>query len=142
MSDRTVAWASVYKNVKSNDVLVVAKVVGPNGRTEIGDPIRISDDELESLVAVKLLRALDSFATNVYSLEATRPMSTEDYQTFRKHHLSVSVERLESGDIVFLPLHHVEGGYGGKYAEQVVVAKQDVPAMIPAALREALRVAT
>src|SRR5262245_24227431 len=141
MHTETVAWASVYKNVKSKELLVIAKVVGATGRAEIGEPIRVSDAEVESAIANILLRTLDSFQTNVYSLEATRPKTEEEYQTFRKHHLRVSVERRSSGDIILLPLHRIKGGYAGKYAEQVVVSKEEVPDKIASALQEAFSLA-
>jgi hypothetical protein len=132
----------VYLNPRDKVFLVISQVMGPAGRTEIGEPVKIADAELESQAGAALLRALDSFHSNVYSPETARLSSDKEYRNFRKQHLSVSVERPVSGEVVIIPLHREKGGYTGKRAEQIVLSKDEVPARLASALREAFSVAT
>jgi hypothetical protein len=135
--------AKVYFNIREKVFLVAAQGILKSGmRGEIGDRIQISDAELESRIADALLRALDSFKTNMHADEKAHRSSDEEYRVFRKKHIGVTVERRPSGELIFIPLHHSKGGYSGSYAEQVIVAPSDIPTKIPSALREAFSLAT
>ena len=135
--------AKVYFNTREKVFLVVAQAIQKSGmRAEIGDPIRINDSELESRIGDVLIRALNSFKTNIYSDDKGRRYSDEQYRAFRKEHLGVTVERSPSGDVIIVPLHHSKGGYSGSYEEKIVVGKADIPTKIPAALRQAFGLAT
>jgi hypothetical protein len=134
--------AVVYFNNRENVFFVVAEAMRGVAKAEIGEPIRIPESEFDSRIGAVLLEALDSFQTNVYSPDVARGGSQEESRNFIRKHLGVDVERLPSGNITVMPLHHSKGGYSGSYEEKIVVAKADIPAKIPSALREAFSLAT
>lgn len=136
------SWATVYLNRGEKCFKVVAEAKRGLAKAEIGNPVVIADYELEARIAGTLIGFLDSFQTNLYSPEIARGGSLEENRIFVKNHLSVSVERLKSGDLVFRPLHHEQAGYVAKTGEQIVVSRNEIPGRIPGAIREAFALAS
>ena len=135
--------AKLYFNIREKSFLVVAQTRQDSGmREEIGEPIRITDVAFDSRISDVLLDFLDSSRRTAHLSGKTRRYSDAEYSLFRKSHLAVSIERRPSGDLIIIPLHHSKGGFSGGYEEQIIVSKDDVPAKIPSALREAFILAT
>jgi hypothetical protein len=134
-------FAMLYFDKKDHRFLVAALAKGPTGRTEIGEPIPVTEGEFEPKIGEVVTNCLDSFQTNVYSPETARRSSDAEYRNFRKRHIGVSVERPPSGDLIFRPLHHFQSGYVANRGEQIVVRKEDIPDGVPTALREAFALA-
>jgi hypothetical protein len=110
---------------------------------EIGEPTVLTDAEFDSRIGSLLLQNLDCYRKQVWSQEtARRSVTPEEGRAFIKKHLSISIERPPSGDLVITPLHHEKGGYTGMASEQIIVPSQDIPDKIAPALRKAFTIAT
>lgn len=131
-TDRAVA----YFNPRENYFLLVAEAPRGYGSVEINKTIKISDAEFDSAIASELLTILASFQHNAASNVLVR--SGKDYQLFRKKHLSVGIERQKSsGDVRLWPRHRIQGGFGGRNAEQIVLSVKEYPTSIAQRLRDA-----
>ena len=133
--------ATLYFNRREDYFLVVVEAKKGYGRTEVGEPVKIAGGEFENRICQVVSQALDSFHSN--SPEDQIRRQPGEYQTFRKKHLSVGVQRQRSsGELRIMPLHRLQGGYVGSLSEAIVVSAQEVPTKIAAAIREAFNVAT
>lgn len=133
--------ATLYFNRRENYFLVAAEPKKGYGRTEVGEPFKITGDEFERRIGQVLSQVLDSFNSN--SPEDQTRRQPGEYQAFRKRHQSVGVERQRSsGELRVMPLHRLQGGYVGSRAEEVVLSAGEVPTRIAAVIREAFNIAT
>jgi hypothetical protein len=136
-------WTKLYFSPKEKYFLAVAEAKDGLSKSEIGEPVVVLDSEFDSKIATVLTRFLDSFQSNVYSMEVARRGGTqEENRAFVKKHLAVSIERIGSGALVIRPLHHKGSGYVALSGEQILVPRDQMPYGIPGALREAFAVAT
>jgi hypothetical protein len=137
--DRDVA--TLYFNRREDYFLVAAEAKQGYGRTEVGEPVKITGDQFEKRIGEILSQALDSFQGNSPSDQLRRQPG--EYQAFRRKHLSISVERQRSsGELRIMPCHRIQGGYAGKRTEEIVLSAQEVPMKLPTVIRKAFDIAT
>jgi len=133
--------AKAYFNTTNRVFLFVAEARLGFGKVEVGNGIEVPETELESNVRV-IINLLDAFKNNVYSPDIARRYSDEEYRIFRKHHLSINIERQASGELIIKPLHHEKSGYIGREGERILISMHDIWARLPSALREAVKMAS
>lgn len=135
-------WAMLYRDPRQRHFLVVAEAKRGFAKSEIGQPVVLNDPEFDLRVTETLTQFLDSFQSNVYEPERARGGSPEENSTFIKNHLAVSVERLDSGDLILRPYHHKSGGYVAVAGEHIAVQRDQLSQRLAVAIREAFDLAT
>jgi hypothetical protein len=136
-------FATVYFDPPGKVCLLVSQARRGRATGEVGEPTIVTEAEFDSRVGELLLQHLDAYRSRIWSREIARRLgSPRESRDFTRKHLSVSIERLPSGDLVIIPLHHDKGGYTGRASERILVPAKDVPDMIALALRKAVSIAT
>ena len=133
---------TVYWDKKANTYLLQAQARRGLAVGAYGFPTEISASSFDATIAELALSALDTFAINVWSEGKSPRYAPQEYRAFTKRYLSISIQRLLTGEIIVKPLHRKAGGYVGLEGEGIKLSAEEARERLPGAIREAFAIAT